>query len=233
MTALDLGEQYDVVTCLFSAIGYVRTVARLNRTVACFARHLAPGGVVVVDPWFEPGQLTHGWVMTLTGEAEGLRVCRMSRTVIDGSVSRLEFEYLIGRPSGLERRSETHELGLFTQSEMEHAFLAAGTRGHAPPRDTPERWALPGSPAPARGGGRGPPDPASQSPPTVHSPLIVQQLVRRVHEENVRGADSITYSFSPQRNGQSSMFSRKSGLNIRTPGTTPPAMKLKSARLLP
>jgi len=35
---------------------------------------------------------------------------------------------------------------------------------------------------------------------------------------------SITYSFSPQRKGQSSLFSGKSGFRRRTPGTTPPAM---------
>ena len=44
---------------------------------------------------------------------------------------------------------------------------------------------------------------------------------------------STTYSFSPQRNGQSSMCSGKSGFRISTPGTTPPAMNEKSARLLP
>jgi hypothetical protein len=52
-------------------------------------------------------------------------VCRMSRTIIDGSVSRLELEYLVGTPAGIERRSETHELGLFTQAQMEAAFRAA------------------------------------------------------------------------------------------------------------
>ena len=44
---------------------------------------------------------------------------------------------------------------------------------------------------------------------------------------------STTYSFSPQRNGQSSMFSGKSGFRIRMPGTTTPAMNVKSARLVP
>jgi hypothetical protein len=50
----------------------------------------------------------------------------MSRTVIDGSVSRLEFEYLIGSAAGLQRRSEVHELGLFSQAEMKAAFAGAG-----------------------------------------------------------------------------------------------------------
>ena len=49
----------------------------------------------------------------------------MARTLIEGAMSRLEFEYLIGRASGIERRRETHTL-LFTQSQMEAAFAEAG-----------------------------------------------------------------------------------------------------------
>lgn len=126
MTTLDLPGRYDVVTCLFSAIGYVRTEPALRGAIDRMRCHLNPGGILLVDPWFEPGELTHGWVTTVVGEGEGIKVCRMSRALIDGSISRLEFEYLVGTAKGLERRSEIHELGLFTQAQMEEAFTAAG-----------------------------------------------------------------------------------------------------------
>jgi hypothetical protein len=125
MTELDLGETFDVVVCLFSAIGYVRTVEALGRTLVRLARHLEPEGVLVIDPWFAPGQLTHGNLRMLTGEQEGLVVCRIGRTLIDGVTSTLEMHYLIGRPEGIEHREERHELGLFTQREMEEAFRSA------------------------------------------------------------------------------------------------------------
>lgn len=126
MTALALPNRYDVVTCLFSAIGYARTEGALRAAVRCMREHLEPGGVILVDPWFEPGQLSDGWIATLMGESDGLTVCRMSRTVLQGTISRLEFEYLIGTASGIERRSEVHELGLFTRHQMERAFSEAG-----------------------------------------------------------------------------------------------------------
>jgi hypothetical protein len=126
MTTLDLPGRYDVVTSLFSAIGYVRTTEALGRTVVRLAAHLSPDGILLVDPWFEPGQLSNHYVTTATGKTEGLTVCRVSRTVIDGTISRLEFEYLVGRGQGIERRSEVHELGMFTQAEMEVAFRTAG-----------------------------------------------------------------------------------------------------------
>jgi hypothetical protein len=65
-------------------------------------------------------------VTLATGEKEDLKVCRMSRTVVEGTISRLEFEYLVGGPEGIEQRSEVHELGIFTQAEMEEAFRDAG-----------------------------------------------------------------------------------------------------------
>lgn len=126
MTTFALDQRYDVVTCLFSSIGYVLTENGLRAAIHRMRRHLNPGGVLLIDPWFEPGQLTDGWIATLTGQQEGLTVSRMSRTVVDGTVSRLEFEYLIGTAAGIERRSELHELGLFTQDQMEAAFSAAG-----------------------------------------------------------------------------------------------------------
>ncbi len=126
MRTLDLPERYDAVLCLFSAIGYVRDEAALRTTIQRLSGHLEPAGVLVVDPWFEPGQLTDGWISTTVGKGEDVTVCRMSRTLIHGDVSRLEFEYLIGTSGGLERRSEVHELGLFTQQQMEAAFVAAG-----------------------------------------------------------------------------------------------------------
>src|SRR5260370_1428769 len=49
MTDFDLATTYDVVTCLFSAVGYVRTVDRMNRAIASTARHLKPTGVLIGD----------------------------------------------------------------------------------------------------------------------------------------------------------------------------------------
>lgn len=126
MRHFDLESEFDAVVCLFSAIGYALTLEGLADTLRAIADHLAPGGVVVVDPWFEPSQLTDGHITTTLGSDADTSVVRMSRTVIDGSVSTLEFEYLIGTAEGIERRTEIHRLGLFTEEDMTQAFRAAG-----------------------------------------------------------------------------------------------------------
>jgi hypothetical protein len=88
--------------------------------------HLAPGGVALVEPWFPPGVLEAGKQFTHAGEAHGVKVSRHSRTEIDGTLSRLLFEYEIDDHGTVRRMSEVHELGLFTPGEMMRAFREAG-----------------------------------------------------------------------------------------------------------
>ncbi len=127
MLDFDLGRSYDAVVCLFSSIGYAHTEPKLRRAVAAMARHLAPGGVLAVEPWFEPGQMTHRLVTMLTAEApHGAKACRMSHTTLEGRTSRIHFEYLFGDEHGLRRETESHELGLFTREELIAAFRSAG-----------------------------------------------------------------------------------------------------------
>jgi SAM-dependent methyltransferase len=126
MTELDLGRRFDAVTCLFSTIGYVRTEERLRRTVAHFARHLLPGGVLVVEPWLTPEVFTPGHMRLDAHDTERLKVARIVRSDYAGDLSVLVFSFLVGRPDGVEHWDEEHLLGLFSRAQMLDAFAAAG-----------------------------------------------------------------------------------------------------------
>jgi SAM-dependent methyltransferase len=126
MSGFRLPHRYDAVLCLFSSIGYLRTIDRVDEALTRFREHLAPGGAVVVEPWFAPGVLEHGRVAHNTGEADGIRVARTGRVEVDGRLSRLFFDYEITDGSGTRRASEVHELGLFTTTELLEAFRRAG-----------------------------------------------------------------------------------------------------------
>jgi SAM-dependent methyltransferase len=126
MTSFALPRHYDVVQCLFSSIGYVRTLDNVHRTLQRFVAHLAPDGIVLVEPWFAPAVLQPGRISINTAESPTVRVARMALTEVDGRMSRIRFEYLIGRPTGIERAAEVHELGLFTTEEMLDCFEEAG-----------------------------------------------------------------------------------------------------------
>jgi SAM-dependent methyltransferase len=122
MTDFDLGRTYDVVTCLFSAIGRVTTFERLERAIACMAHHVRPGGALIVEPWFTPDQWNPGSLFVHLGEIGVAKVCRMSLSGRDGDVSILQYHYLRGTPEGIEHYTERLELGLFTRDEMTWAL---------------------------------------------------------------------------------------------------------------
>ena len=126
MTSFALPRRYDVVQCLFSSIGYVRTLDNVRRAFERFREHLAPGGIALVEPWFAPGVMQHGRVSINTAETDAVRVARMAHTEVKDRMSRIRFEYLVGRVSGIQHTTEVHELGLFTTEEQLRAFDDAG-----------------------------------------------------------------------------------------------------------
>jgi SAM-dependent methyltransferase len=128
MAEFRLARRFDAITCLFSAIGYVRTVQRLHRAVGNMARHLAPGGVLIVEPWLFPGVFKPGHIHGHFVDRPELKVARMSRGRIEGSLSVLDMHYLVATPSGVDRFAEHHEIGLFAPEDYEDAFRAAGLR---------------------------------------------------------------------------------------------------------
>ncbi len=65
MRTFRLEARFDAVTCLFSAIGYAPSLEAFHETLATFAAHLEPGGLVLVEPWFTPEQWRPGTVHTL------------------------------------------------------------------------------------------------------------------------------------------------------------------------
>ena len=126
MADFNLHRQFDVIVCLFSSIGYVKTKARLFQSIQSMNRHLAPGGVLLVEPWFTPKQWKVGHVGTILVEKPDHKIVRMSRSAQKGKVSILDLDYLIGTSKGIEHRSEVHEMGLFTHEEYLEAFRRSG-----------------------------------------------------------------------------------------------------------
>jgi SAM-dependent methyltransferase len=126
MSEFELPRRYDVVMCLFSSIGYLCTLDRVASALRRFRDHLHPDGVVIVEPWFEPGVLDQGRVDQTTGEANGVRVTRSSRMEVERGLSRLHFDYEITDATGTRHVHEVHELGLFTNGELMKAFRASG-----------------------------------------------------------------------------------------------------------
>lgn len=125
MTDFSIPRTFDVVTCLFSSIAYVKDVARMRAAVASMRRHLRPGGVIVIEPWFTPEAY---WTDTITAnlaESDDAKIAWMYTSTTEAGVAVLNIHYLLGRDGEVEHFTERHELGLFTGREY-RAALEAG-----------------------------------------------------------------------------------------------------------
>ncbi|MGW6983375.1 class I SAM-dependent DNA methyltransferase [Streptomyces sp. NPDC054932] len=127
MRSFGLGRTFDAITCLFSSIGYMGSAAELDRTLRVFREHTAPGGVVVVEPWWFPEEFLDGYVGGAVVVVDGRTIARVSHTVREGATTRMNVEYTVGEPAaGLRRFHDTHVLSLFTREQYEQAFERAG-----------------------------------------------------------------------------------------------------------
>jgi dTDP-3-amino-3,6-dideoxy-alpha-D-glucopyranose N,N-dimethyltransferase len=145
MRTFDLGRRFDVVTCLFSAIGYMLTLDDLHAAVGRMAAHVSPGGLLVVEPWFHPEAWIDGLVMAESATTDDLAIARVSHSGRDGHVSHFDFYWTVGRgptlqaqreaqaatapgdvPGSVEQWIEPHRLALWTDAQYRDAFVRAG-----------------------------------------------------------------------------------------------------------
>jgi ubiquinone/menaquinone biosynthesis C-methylase UbiE len=129
MRSFRLGTQFDVLSCLFSGIGHVRTVAALRQTIRTFAKHLKPGGVLLFEPWFSRETWIPGMVHLLTTSTPDLKIARMSFSSLRGNQSILEMHYLVGRKGrGVQHAVVTEYSGLFDRGTTLRLLREAGLK---------------------------------------------------------------------------------------------------------
>ena len=94
--------------------------------LGAMSRHVAPGGLLLIEPFFTPDTY---WVDRVTlnevNEPE-LKIAWMYVSERQGNVGVMNTHYLVGRPEGVEHFTELHEMGLFSRTDYADAFAAAG-----------------------------------------------------------------------------------------------------------
>jgi len=135
MRTLRLNEQFDVVSCLFSAIAHLRSEAELGAAFRTFAAHLKPGGICLVEPWIDPTSFRSGFVQ-LVGHAEpDGSVARMAFSQRRGKRSVVHYEYLVGDARRGIRHFAEDDVGLLVpRRQLLDLMTAAGLRDRRPSR---------------------------------------------------------------------------------------------------
>jgi SAM-dependent methyltransferase len=127
MTTLDLGRTFDVIVCLFGSIGYVRTYANLKKTIGNFARHLKPGGVLILEPWFTKANFKAGAPRMTVHDGPDIKIARAVGSEVRGGLSILDMHYLVAeRNKPVRFYVDRHELGLFDRRKTLAYLRRAG-----------------------------------------------------------------------------------------------------------
>jgi ubiquinone/menaquinone biosynthesis C-methylase UbiE len=114
MINFNLGKEFDIITCLFSSIGYVKTLSNLEQTLRNFSNHLRTGGIVIIEPWFTRETYNVGTAHMATYENDEVKIARLNVSEIDDDVSIMDMHYLIATVAGIQYYKDHHELGLFS-----------------------------------------------------------------------------------------------------------------------
>jgi len=114
MTSFNLNKKFDVITCLFSSVGYVKTYSNLKKTIKNLSKHLKPGGVLIIEPWFTKKQLKIGIPFKMIHQDNNNLIIRMSMSKLKKEVLSFEIHFLIAeRNKGIKYFKDTNKMGVF------------------------------------------------------------------------------------------------------------------------
>jgi SAM-dependent methyltransferase len=126
MRTLALHRTFDVVTCLFSAIGYMPTTGDLRAAAAAITAHVRPGGLAIVEPWLTPQSWIDGYLSHEVFRDGDRQLMLMAHSSREGRFSRVRTHHLIGDRTGVTHFIDERDLTLFTTEEYLEAFAGTG-----------------------------------------------------------------------------------------------------------
>ena len=135
MTKLNLKQKFDIITCLFSSIGYLRTESNLKEALLNFSKHLNPGGVVIIEPWLPAPcfRLSAPW--TTKYEGKNIKIVRKCTPETENGFSILNMDFTVEKNGKVQTYNDKHILGFFSAEKtltfmcnagLEAIFLSRG-----------------------------------------------------------------------------------------------------------
>jgi SAM-dependent methyltransferase len=126
MIDFNLEEKFDVITCLFSSIGYVQTFENLVKTLGNFHKHLSAEGLTLVEPWVFRKDFREGSLSIDTLEDDRVKLVRMGTSKLSRSSWSVCFHYLIGKDGKIKHAQEIHKMIAADYEDYVKAFDMAG-----------------------------------------------------------------------------------------------------------
>jgi len=126
MIDFHLDTHFDIIICMYGSIGFVKTRPNLKLTLKNMARHLLPGGLVIIVPW----STTEAFEETIVVDAvkhPHIRIARMENVKRkSNSLVEVTFHHLIGKSGQVKYHTQRMEVGLFSRDDYISAIQEAG-----------------------------------------------------------------------------------------------------------
>ena len=129
MKTMRLRKQFDVITCLLSSIGYVKTKVSLEKTIQNFSKHLKKGGLVLIEPSHAKAFYVRGEPRLTTYNGKDAKIARVNFTKVRQATAVLNMHILIAE-QGKDAKYfvDKHELGLYGINDTLKVMKAAGLK---------------------------------------------------------------------------------------------------------
>jgi ubiquinone/menaquinone biosynthesis C-methylase UbiE len=130
MTNFSLTNKIDVILCMYSAIGLVRTYFNLEKTIKNFSDHLKNGGITIIENdsfSYSKSPLQH--IKLVTAETRDIKIARVEYYQRKGSILIEREDYMIAqRSKGISHFADLQYVGMFELKRTMHIMVQAGLK---------------------------------------------------------------------------------------------------------
>lgn len=118
MKSFNLKGKFDIITCLFGSIAYLRSYKEIRDAIRCFAKHLNSGGVLLIEPFINKEVFTEGIISARFVDKPKTKIARMNLLKKKDEKAVLDFHYLIATETGISYFRDKHYLLLLDTKEV-------------------------------------------------------------------------------------------------------------------
>jgi len=126
MVNFTIRERFDVIICLFSAIGHVENFKKLVKTLENFRKHLNEKGLVILEPWIFKKDFKKGFIALDTYEDAKIKLARIATSKIAGLKWLVFMHYLVGEKGEIRYSRELHKMLAIDYEGYVEAFKSSG-----------------------------------------------------------------------------------------------------------
>jgi SAM-dependent methyltransferase len=125
-----LDRTYDACICMFAALGYLTTNAKIHSSLRTIRRGLREGALLIMDFWYGPAVLTmRPSVRIKNVDNDGLNLLRIAIPELDTlhHLCNISYSLLVSRHDMIiDRVTETHVVRFFFPEELRHYLSENG-----------------------------------------------------------------------------------------------------------